>query len=61
MSRLLPTGRSGPDAPGGGVVDQRWSNRWKSSSKNFPSSQGGLMVAEDSKDGDELDRVRYDH
>ena len=61
MSGLLLAGRSGPDAPGGGVAGRRLSSRRKSSSENFHSSRGSLMVEEDSRDGGELAGVRYDH
>ena len=61
MSGFLPTSRSCPDAPSGWVTDRRWSNRRKSSSKIFHGIRGSLMAAEDSKDGGELARVRYDH
>ena len=61
MSGFLLAGRSGPDAPGGGVTGRRLSSHRKSSSKNFHSSRGSLIVAEDSKDGGELAGVRYGH
>ena len=54
-------GRSGPDAPSGGIVGRRWNSRRKSSQKNFPSSRGSLMATKDSRDGGELVRVRYNH
>ena len=61
MLGLLSMGRSGPDAPSGGVVGRRWSSRRKSSLENFSCSQGGLMATKDSKDEGWLTRVRYDH
>ena len=61
MQRFLPVGRSGLDAPSGGVVDRRWNSRRKSSPKNFPGSRGSLMATKDSRDGGELVEVQYNH
>ena len=58
---LLPTGRSSPSAPSGGVVGLRWSSRRKSSPKFFPDIQSSLMATKDSRDEGELAKVGYDH
>ena len=50
MSGFLLVDSSGPDAPVGGVANRRWSSHWKSSPEKFPSSQGGMMAAKDSRD-----------
>ena len=50
MSGFLLVDSSGPDAPVGGVASRRWSSHWKSSPEKFPSSQGGMMAAKDSRD-----------
>ena len=61
MPGFLLAGRSGPDAPGGGVSCRRWSSRRKSSLENFFDNRGGLMAMKDSGDEGGLVKVRYKH